>query len=1348
MTPSPGVARWLPLYFLIPFSLLRCHAQVTAYSCPITGPRGVNANNSGLNIGHTFSVVGTNIQVIELGVYNYLGQGLASPHAVTLFSDSGNSHTPLASVTVPVGTSVSLKNGFRYVALNSPLTLPPGNYSVIAYQLNGLGAVGAPQNSDPYADAGSETSSVSVNVNAFTIYEFTTNPSPAYPTPGAGSNASDLGSASFTYVDPAASSLTSPVARQVVQRNTNNVANIPISGTVTPGAASVKARAVVMSGAGDNGLSTSWQMAATPDVTGAFSGSLTNVTAGGWYRIEVQAFDGSDNPLGPLLVVEKVGVGDVYVTGGQSNSCSFGQDPQQVTDDHVSTLFIAANRWSLANDPQPNNSGGEIGGGNGSPWPHFGSRLATALHVPIGIVCTGYGGTALDTWLPNTPNSHYPTLQAGVTNFPAYGFKAFLWHQGESDAQMGTPASAYAAMLNTIIAQSRADAGWIIPWGVAQASYLPGGTYNLECEVNAGQRLVAFKTTNVVRGARTDDFHLENEVSALDGIHFNTAGLTDHANQWVDLVLGIGKPAVKNGDFTAGGPLSDGTIVFTPMIGWTAFDMNEVESSSGSAGYYNPDHTFYTGADDNGPYGGILPNMGSRQVAFFNGNTPGDKLVAQLPAMLAPHSRYILTVAIGVRNSGTFGGYQIALTANNNVLAQISGSRSDMDALAGGNAAGTFNLVTLSYESPISVEPNQALDIQVIKTGGQIAGSTDNGSYLDFGNVQFYGGTIAPPEIILLTTNVSVPAGAAAHFLASVTGVHPLLLQWYQSADGGATFTTIQGQTNTTLAFSAVSPSQNGYLFRLFASNDVGTATSPLAHLTVVTNPGALSVYGISPVPITADSYNFDMIIEKEALVAATSASVDSGTSNTLNTWFERGYYAADNTIGLPPAGSTITSSAQSDHSYKMPSSYTANNAVLINSAVSSAILNLTTPTACSGLSFLASAGYGPAVNNYVVNHADGTSEIGSLTVPDWFASSTIALTVGGRVDAASRSFQIYGAGSFPYLLSEDIALTNTSSPVTSIALIYASGGNTCLFALSGSTGGGFSPISFTGYNQDMVIEAGAQHFVGQSYTTASMDSGTANLGASWYEVGYSTTPSFAPGTGVPFVGSAFTSQSQSDHHYKMAPTYVGNDVCYVDASNNHTITLATPNTFWALSFLTAAGHGPGNINYTVHHSDTTTESGTFVSPDWFGSGITAWAANGRVDVANGNLDTSANGRRLLSVDIGVWNTNSPVTSVDLGFGSGNDSSACAAVFALSGAYTNQRDAFSSVRRNANGSTTLSFSGIPGYQYALQFTPSLVAPILWQNISTNTSDSTGVWQFTGTGTTNGTSGFYRALYLP
>lgn len=65
-----------------------------------------------------------------------------------------------------------------------------------------------------------------------------------------------------------------------------------------------------------------------------------------------------------------------------------------------------------------------------------------------------------------------------------------------------------------------------------------------------------------------------------------------------------------------------------------------------------------------------------------------------------------------------------------------------------------------------------------------------------------------------------------------------------------------------------------------------------------------------------------------------------------------------------------------------------------------------------------------------------------------------------------------------------------------------------------------------------------------------------------------------------------------------------------------------------------------------------------------------------------------------------------------------------------------------SVNLVAGPSINLTFTGLPRYTYILQTTTNLAAPVQWQPISTNTTDSSGAWQFTDTNL-NRAEKFYR-----
>jgi hypothetical protein len=289
---------------------------------------------------------------------------------------------------------------------------------------------------------------------------------------------------------------------------------------------------------------------------------------------------------------------------------------------------------------------------------------------------------------------------------------------------------------------------------------------------------------------------------------------------------------------------------------------------------------------------------------------------------------------------------------------------------------------------------------------------------------------------------------------------------------------------------------------------------------------------------------------------------------------------------------------------------------------------------------------------------------------PDWFSvPNNIVWIANGRVNAQSFALDNLNSNN-PRLYAVDLPLSNTTSPITNLVIEWVSGngsGHSAIMAISGqaSGGGNFTPIAGTGYNADIVVEASApqsQPLTGT--TTVTMDAGLGNADATWYERGYSMA---APATGLPAAGSTLSSNiSGVTYSFVLPASYAANNAIFLDAgSSNATLTLATPAALGGLSFLTAAGNGPGEISAVIHHQDGSTEPAQFSSPDWFGGTPFAYVANGRVSVSSGVLDSLNSGNpRLYAVNVVVTNTTSPTTSIDLTYTSTDGR---AVIFALAG---------------------------------------------------------------------------------
>ncbi|MBW8864366.1 MAG: hypothetical protein JF609_05470 [Verrucomicrobia bacterium] len=282
-----------------------------------------------------------------------------------------------------------------------------------------------------------------------------------------------------------------------------------------------------------------------------FQGEVS-APAGGWYRVEVR-LNGSGKVVSEAAV-EHVGIGEVFVIAGQSNSANHGEEKQRPKSPLV--VAFGNGRWQPAADPEPGASGK-----GGSFMPAFGDAMVTRFKVPVGLVPIGVGSTSVREWLPQgdavaaPPDTGRNVICTGSNSWvctgelfdhitevekelgPA-GFRAVLWHQGESDNHEAadraiTPAQ-YRQYLERVIVASRAAAGWRVPWFVAQASYHKPTDMGSP-ELRAAQKSLV--TDGIaLAGPNTDELGPEFRQDGGKGVHFNARGLQRHGELWAECV--------------------------------------------------------------------------------------------------------------------------------------------------------------------------------------------------------------------------------------------------------------------------------------------------------------------------------------------------------------------------------------------------------------------------------------------------------------------------------------------------------------------------------------------------------------------------------------------------------------------------------------------------------------------------------------------------------------------------------------------------------------------------------------------------------------------------------------------
>jgi len=326
----------------------------------------------------------------------------------------------------------------------------------------------------------------------------------------------------------------SPGEYQVVQRDAANQGSISVAVHIDGQPTAVEARLELMSNRVGmpgpyKGTTTDWIALTATEQTGEYIGEVT-AAAGGWYELQVRIPAAAGGPT--VATVPRIGIGEVFLTAGQSNTANRGKC-NAPTDDRVVTFD--GQGWRPAYDPQPGNDGR-----GGTPWPFLGDMLARSLQMPIGFAARAEGGTSTAFWLPGAEG--YKRLKTVVQQLGRNGARAVLWHQGERDAGEGTSTETYASNLTRTINQLNQDAGYDIAWVVAAVSFCLDGKPEEMQQVTSGQRLL-WQRGIALPGPTTDDL-----VGPLyrepDRLHLNSLGKQVYAERlfamlWAQLYANV-----------------------------------------------------------------------------------------------------------------------------------------------------------------------------------------------------------------------------------------------------------------------------------------------------------------------------------------------------------------------------------------------------------------------------------------------------------------------------------------------------------------------------------------------------------------------------------------------------------------------------------------------------------------------------------------------------------------------------------------------------------------------------------------------------------------------------------------
>jgi hypothetical protein len=360
--------------------------------------------------------------------------------------------------------------------------------------------------------------------------------------------------------------ITNPINRSVYQR-VNGQSVITVTGTFTQYADRIEALFTYASPDERAGQSLGWQTVQVNPRGGFFNGKL-NIPEG-WFTLQVRGTLNGQQVS--IAQVDRVGVGEVFLIAGQSNSQGYYRDDtgklwgvQGASDDRVNCVSNFANFRSLGKGnfnttddsnvdfPKPIfsklDAETEIAPrGYGSwYWGILGDLLANRLKVPILFFNVGWYGTSSKNWYESALGQRtksefieelfpagmpYKNMKSVLNYYNSqYGLRSVLWMQGESDNFKSVSTNDYIRNLRTVIEKSKEDFGKDITWVISQSSYYESGNVRRDwVPVIDAQQLIPFQVENLYAGPYTDGI---NGPTLRDGIHYIGDGLKQVAQLW------------------------------------------------------------------------------------------------------------------------------------------------------------------------------------------------------------------------------------------------------------------------------------------------------------------------------------------------------------------------------------------------------------------------------------------------------------------------------------------------------------------------------------------------------------------------------------------------------------------------------------------------------------------------------------------------------------------------------------------------------------------------------------------------------------------------------------------------
>lgn len=291
--------------------------------------------------------------------------------------------------------------------------------------------------------------------------------------------------------------------------------------------------------------------------TGEFETTLI-IPSGGLYRIETGLETRSvQSDLSWMFrgdCVLHVGVGNLFIIAGQSNSAGYSRDYCMDPPDVSVHLFRNRDQWDLASHPMNESTDAgsianeEMGIPGVSPYLSFGKCYAAYTHMPVGLIQTALGGSSIRRWRPNEGDLYQNML--GKIHKTKGRYAGILWYQGCSDTD---PESApfYYEHFKDFVQSVREELGYKIHFFTMQLNRQINGSYDRgwglvrEAQKRAAREIEGVTTLSTTNLNLSDEIHNSAQANVVLGEKL--------AKQCSNVLNGTEEyesPTLKNVEFT------------------------------------------------------------------------------------------------------------------------------------------------------------------------------------------------------------------------------------------------------------------------------------------------------------------------------------------------------------------------------------------------------------------------------------------------------------------------------------------------------------------------------------------------------------------------------------------------------------------------------------------------------------------------------------------------------------------------------------------------------------------------------------------------------------------------------